>query len=154
MQQHQPYVLCPLYTLIFKTKSSFCIPVQTIRVLRRRTSQGRTRLGREPTSPASTSTPGPHSSPQLTNPQSANELSTVCPSSYGILVADIHGSLHVLNKEFEPAMSWIAHVGGRVTHMVERRGFLITVGVSIVSLVPVWIQEKDGKLMRIRKRMQ
>lgn len=58
----------------------------------------------------------------------------------------------MLNKEFEPAMSWIAHVGGRVTHMVERRGFLITLGVSSVSLRAR--KKRRRELMEIRKRMQ
>ena len=58
-------------------------------------------------------------------------ISTITSSSYGVVVADIHGSVHVLNKEFEPISSWVAHVGGRVTHMVERRGYLVTLGVRI-----------------------
>jgi len=50
-------------------------------------------------------------------------------SSFGVLVADIHGSLHLLNRNFESTNSWVAHVGGRVTHMIERKGILITLGV-------------------------
>ena len=50
-------------------------------------------------------------------------------STAGILVADIHGSIHLLNKDFVPVKSWVAHVGGRVTHMVERRRVLVTLGV-------------------------
>jgi hypothetical protein len=46
----------------------------------------------------------------------------------------MHGSVHVLDKEFEPISSWVAHVGGRVTHMVERRGYLVTLGVSCFFL--------------------
>lgn len=61
--------------------------------------------------------------------QAAMELSALASSSTGLLVADIHGSVHVLNRDFEPIRSWIAHVGGRVTHMVERKGVLITLGV-------------------------
>lgn len=53
------------------------------------------------------------------------------PSSAGVLVADIHGSIHLLNRDFESTNSWVAHVGGRVTHMVERRGILVTLGVSL-----------------------
>ena len=45
----------------------------------------------------------------------------------------MYGSVHVLDKEFEPVSSWVAHVGGRVTHMVERRGYLVTLGVSCLS---------------------
>lgn len=57
------------------------------------------------------------------------EISTVASSAAGILVADIHGSIHLLNRDFSPAKSWVAHVGGRVTHMIERRGVLVTLGV-------------------------
>ncbi|RDB23063.1 Vacuolar protein sorting-associated protein 11 [Hypsizygus marmoreus] len=56
------------------------------------------------------------------------EISTVASSSAGVLVADIHGSVHILNKDFESIASWVAHVGGRVTHMVERKGVLVTLG--------------------------
>ncbi|KAG6841392.1 hypothetical protein C0991_011556 [Blastosporella zonata] len=62
------------------------------------------------------------------------ELSTVASSSVGALVADIHGSVHILNREFESISSWIAHVAGRVTHMAERKGVLVTLGVSTVAL--------------------
>ena len=63
--------------------------------------------------------------------QATPEISTVIPSSAGVLVADIHGSIHLLNRDFESTNSWVAHVGGRVTHMVERRGILVTLGVSL-----------------------
>ena len=53
------------------------------------------------------------------------------PSSAGVLVADIHGSIHLLNRDFDSINSWVAHVGGRVTHMVERRGILVTLGVRL-----------------------
>jgi hypothetical protein len=59
----------------------------------------------------------------------ATSVSTIAPSVFGVIVADMHGSVHVLDKEFEPISSWVAHVGGRVTHMVERRGYLVTLGV-------------------------
>lgn len=62
-------------------------------------------------------------------PQNAPEISTVSSSSTALLVADIHGSIHSLNKDFESARSWVAHVGGRVTHMLERKGILVTLGV-------------------------
>lgn len=61
------------------------------------------------------------------------EISTVASSSAGILVADIHGSVHVLNRDFDSIISWIAHMGGRVTHMVERKGILVTLGVRLVA---------------------
>ena len=50
-------------------------------------------------------------------------------SSHGLVVADIHGSVHLLNQTFVAVTSWIAHVGGRVTHMVEEMGILISIGV-------------------------
>jgi hypothetical protein len=65
----------------------------------------------------------------------ATSISTVTSSAYGVVVADMHGSVHVLNKEFEPVSSWVAHAGGRVTHMVERRGYLVTLGVRLSASV-------------------
>jgi vacuolar protein sorting-associated protein 11 len=69
----------------------------------------------------------------------ASSISHVTSSTYGVVVADMHGSVHVLNKEFEPVASWVAHVGGRVTHMVERRGYLVTLGVGVLLSPPVLI---------------
>lgn len=58
-------------------------------------------------------------------------------SSHGLIVADIHGSLHLLNQAFVSVASWIAHVGGRVTHMVEEMGILVSIGVrGHTSLYP------------------
>ncbi|KAF5330983.1 hypothetical protein D9619_005205 [Psilocybe cf. subviscida] len=77
------------------------------------------------------------------------EISTAIPSSAGAIVADIHGSVHILNREFESTTSWVAHVGGRVTHMVERKGILITLGEedSVRSpLLKIWdLETKDKK---------
>ncbi|OCH92268.1 hypothetical protein OBBRIDRAFT_773774 [Obba rivulosa] len=56
------------------------------------------------------------------------EISTITSSSAGPLVADIHGSVYLLNRDFEVVKSWIAHTGGRVTHMAERKGILVTLG--------------------------
>ena len=53
-------------------------------------------------------------------------------SSAGVLVADSHGSIHLLNRDFESINSWVAHVGGRVTHMIERRDILVTLGVRFI----------------------
>ncbi|KAF9459909.1 hypothetical protein BDZ94DRAFT_983109 [Collybia nuda] len=61
--------------------------------------------------------------------QATPEISTVASSSIRVLVADIHGSVHILNEDFESAMSWIANTGGRVTHIVEHKGILVTLGV-------------------------
>ncbi len=63
----------------------------------------------------------------------ATSISTITSSEYGVVAADMYGSVHVLNKEFEPVSSWVAHLGGRVTHMVERRGYLVTLGVSFLT---------------------
>ncbi|KAE9408738.1 hypothetical protein BT96DRAFT_970615 [Gymnopus androsaceus JB14] len=76
------------------------------------------------------------------------EVSTVASSSAGILVADIHGSIHLLNKDFESINSWIAHTGGRVTHMVEKKGILVTLGEenSVKSpLIKIWDLGKKDK---------
>ena len=51
-------------------------------------------------------------------------------SSSGLLLADIYGNVHVLNRDFESIKSWAAHTGGRVTHMTECKGILVTIGVS------------------------
>ena len=56
-------------------------------------------------------------------------------TSRGPLVADIHGSLYLLNNDFETVKSWIAHTSGRVTHMLEQNGILITLGVRSSPLV-------------------
>ncbi|KAL0580217.1 Vacuolar protein sorting-associated protein 11 [Marasmius crinis-equi] len=61
------------------------------------------------------------------------EISVIASSSAGILVADIHGSVHLLNQDFESISSWIGHTGGRVTHMVERKGILVTLGRRLSS---------------------
>ncbi|KAF8065348.1 hypothetical protein FPV67DRAFT_1608557 [Lyophyllum atratum] len=77
------------------------------------------------------------------------EISTVASSSVGVLVADIHGSVHILNRDFEAVSSWIAHVGGRVTHMVERKGVLVTLGEEDMvrsPLLKIWdIVNRDKK---------
>ncbi|KAF8271913.1 hypothetical protein EI94DRAFT_1678503 [Lactarius quietus] len=78
----------------------------------------------------------------------ATSVSTVTSSVYGVIAADMHGSVHVLNKEFEPVSSWVAHVGGRVTHMVERRGYLVTLGEEDGirgPLLKIWHLEKTDK---------
>ncbi|EIW86132.1 hypothetical protein CONPUDRAFT_114267 [Coniophora puteana RWD-64-598 SS2] len=73
--------------------------------------------------------------------RNATDISTVVSSAAGLLVADTHGSIHLLKPDFSPITSWIAHVNGRVTHMVERDGILITVGDEDgvrASLLKVW----------------
>ncbi|KAF9262183.1 hypothetical protein L218DRAFT_980660 [Marasmius fiardii PR-910] len=77
------------------------------------------------------------------------ELSTITSSSAGVLVADIHGSIHLLNQDFESISSWIGHVGGRVTHMVERKGILVTLGEEDAvrsPLLKIWdLNQKDKR---------
>jgi hypothetical protein len=61
--------------------------------------------------------------------QAALEISCVSSSSVGVLVADIHGSIRILDRDFESVNSWIAHVGGHVTHIAEQDRMLVTIGV-------------------------
>ncbi|KAF7367248.1 E3 ubiquitin-protein ligase PEP5 [Mycena sanguinolenta] len=75
------------------------------------------------------------------------EISTILPSSAGVLVADIYGTVHIVNREFEAQRTWVAYEGGRVTHMAERRGILVTVGEDESARVPVlkiWDLEKKA----------
>ncbi|KAJ7814129.1 hypothetical protein B0H14DRAFT_2850933 [Mycena olivaceomarginata] len=75
------------------------------------------------------------------------EISTIIPSSAGVLVADIYGTIHIINREFEAQRSWVAYEGGRVTHMAERRGVLVTVGEDESARAPVlkiWDLEKKA----------
>ena len=44
-------------------------------------------------------------------------------------MADIYGSVYQLNEDFETTKAWIAHSNGRVTHMLERNGLLVALGV-------------------------
>lgn len=62
--------------------------------------------------------------------QNTPEISVLAASASGVLLADIYGNVHILNRDFESLKSWVAHVGGRVTHMAERKGILVTIGVS------------------------
>ncbi|KAH8825000.1 hypothetical protein DL96DRAFT_1817608 [Flagelloscypha sp. PMI_526] len=97
-----------------------------------------------------------HSVKDTNNPETGpeifkltSELSTICSSSVGVVVADLHGSLHVLNRDFEPYLSWIAHVNGRVTHMAERHGKLVTLGEEDTvkqPLLKIWDLEKPDKV--------
>jgi hypothetical protein len=54
-------------------------------------------------------------------------------SSFGVVLADTHGSISLLDRTFEPTKSWIAYPNGRATHIVERKGILVTVGVRLLS---------------------
>ena len=66
--------------------------------------------------------------------KNAPEISTMTFSSAGLVVADIHGSIHILNQSFVSVASWVAHLGGRVTHMIERKGMLVTIGVRVYGI--------------------
>ncbi|KAK7684969.1 hypothetical protein QCA50_011804 [Cerrena zonata] len=56
------------------------------------------------------------------------EFSCITHTTLGTAIADIHGSLYTLNRDFEMSRSWVAHSSGRVTHMAERKGILVTLG--------------------------
>lgn len=50
-----------------------------------------------------------------------------------MLVADIHGQLHLCNADFDVSKTWVAHPDGRVTHMqlaTGLKGILVTLGVG------------------------
>ncbi|EMD38025.1 hypothetical protein CERSUDRAFT_113136 [Gelatoporia subvermispora B] len=86
------------------------------------------------------------SSPEIF--QKTLEISTITSSSAGPVVADIHGSVYLLNRDFEMVRSWIAHTGGRVTHMAERKGVLVTLGEEDSARYPflkVWDLENVDK---------
>ncbi|KAF8839390.1 hypothetical protein BDN67DRAFT_990923 [Paxillus ammoniavirescens] len=81
----------------------------------------------------------PSSPPEIF--KSATEISDMFSSSHGLVVADIHGSVHCLNQALVSMASWIAYIGERVTHMVERKGILITIGEEDgvrSSIMKIW----------------
>ncbi|KAI0374590.1 hypothetical protein BV20DRAFT_934950 [Pilatotrama ljubarskyi] len=89
--------------------------------------------------------------------QKTPEISTIAASSAGLVVADIHGSVYLVNRDFEIAKSWIAHTGGRVTHIAARRGILITLGEEDTARHPflkVWdlhtFDKKTGAPLLLR----
>jgi hypothetical protein len=102
------------------------------------------------TSPPDESESEPKLQPQApTLLQSPLEISTIHSGRIGsgeiVVVADIHGSAHVVDKHWESVLSWVCFSGGRVTHIVSggiaggganggsvggMGGVLITIGVS------------------------
>ncbi|KAG8947308.1 hypothetical protein FRC04_010884 [Tulasnella sp. 424] len=85
------------------------------------------------------------------------ELSTIASTSAGILVADIHGSIHLLGQDFVPKHSWVAHLHGRVTHMSESRGILVSLGEEEkfrTPLLKIWdldhFDKKTGSPILLR----
>ncbi|KAI6047551.1 hypothetical protein EDC04DRAFT_2618926 [Pisolithus marmoratus] len=80
--------------------------------------------------------------------KNAPEISAMTASTAGLVVADIHGSIHILNQSFLSVASWVAHVGGRVTHMIERQGTLVTIGEEDnvrSAIVKIWNLAKIDK---------
>ncbi|KAI0086320.1 hypothetical protein BDY19DRAFT_894941 [Irpex rosettiformis] len=85
------------------------------------------------------------------------EISCIISTEFGVLVADIHGSVFLLNDDFETTKSWVAHTGGRVTHMVERSGILVSLGEEDTVRHPflkIWdlhtIEKKTGAPVLLR----
>ncbi|KAG9036460.1 hypothetical protein FRB95_008758 [Tulasnella sp. JGI-2019a] len=86
------------------------------------------------------------SSPEIF--RNVSEVSATASSSVGIIVADIHGSLHLLGMNFVPLHSWVAHLSGRVTHIAEGRGILVSVGEEDTVKLPllkIWDVEHFDK---------
>ncbi|KAI6129765.1 hypothetical protein EDD16DRAFT_1543932 [Pisolithus croceorrhizus] len=80
--------------------------------------------------------------------KNAPEISAMTSSIAGLVVADIHGSIHILNQSFISVASWVAHVGGRVTHMIERQGTLVTIGEEDnvrSAIMKIWNLSKMDK---------
>ncbi|GJE99815.1 hypothetical protein PsYK624_160870 [Phanerochaete sordida] len=95
------------------------------------------------------------SSPEIF--KKAPEISCIASTSHGTIVADIHGSVYQLNEEFETTKAWVAHSGGRVTHMLERNGLLVTVGEEDSvrhPLLKIWdlqtTEKKSGSPVLLR----
>lgn len=64
--------------------------------------------------------------------QSSHEISTITAGQGVVVVADIHGQIHLCNPDFDVTRSWLAYDNGRVTHMqfAGTKGVLITIGVG------------------------
>ncbi|GJJ12061.1 hypothetical protein Clacol_006302 [Clathrus columnatus] len=77
------------------------------------------------------------------------EIAAITSTSPNLLVADIRGNIHALNRSFDVVRSWLAYTNGRATHMIARNGILITFGEEESSLMPllkVWnLDSKDKK---------
>ncbi|EIN07034.1 hypothetical protein PUNSTDRAFT_114539 [Punctularia strigosozonata HHB-11173 SS5] len=69
--------------------------------------------------------------------KAAHEISSITYWNSYLLLADIHGSVHILNDDFESTQSWVAHIGGRITHMVGRRQILVTLGEETGVKYPI-----------------
>ncbi|EKM61891.1 uncharacterized protein PHACADRAFT_205018 [Phanerochaete carnosa HHB-10118-sp] len=85
------------------------------------------------------------------------EISCITSTQHGTIVADIHGSVYRLNEDFETVNAWVAHTGGRVTHMLERSGLLVTIGEEDTArhpLLKIWdlqtTEKKSGAPVLLR----
>ena len=67
--------------------------------------------------------------------QNPAELSAIISSFIGVIYADVHGNVHILDATIQSIRTWVAHVGGRVTHLAENRGILVTLGVGNLSAI-------------------
>jgi hypothetical protein len=73
--------------------------------------------------------------------KSPAEISATAQTSQGAALADIHGGVHILDSKFEPSTSWQAHPDGRVTHLTERKGILVTLGVCTLLITRLLIDQ-------------
>jgi hypothetical protein len=91
--------------------------------------------------------PGSSSIPLL---QSIPEISCLTTGQGSLLVADLHGYVHVLSPEFETVRSFVAHEEGRVTHMryTGIKGIVVTLGVSTVPRVRSLTLRHNGIVRR------
>ena len=81
----------------------------------------------------------PRPAPEELVLKSPAEISATAQTSQGVALADIHGGVHILNSKFEPSTSWQAHSDGRVTHLTERKGILVTLGVCVLPMTRLLI---------------
>lgn len=73
--------------------------------------------------------------------KSPAEISATARTSQGVAIADIHGGVRIMGPKFESSTSWKAHTDGRVTHLVERKGILVTLGVCVLSTTRLPFQD-------------
>lgn len=85
--------------------------------------------------------------------QSASEVSTIATGQGSVVVADIHGQLHLCSPDFDVIKTWTAHVDGRVTHAkyAGTKGILVTLGVSLYNQFGC---SRHADSMLLRKRTE
>ena len=80
-------------------------------------------------------------SPAVFQGNKTNEISCTCTGQASILIADIHGAVHLISApDFAITTSWIAHQQGRVTHAAfsaHKRGVIVTLGEDSASPYPI-----------------